>query len=73
MTHFDIELVASVHEHVTVEAATADEAIELAKRHSKLSRFSYASPLATQWGAAMATPLLDRDSLTAALAGEGGH
>lgn len=72
MTHFQINLMAKVTETVTVEADTVEEATELARRHSKLSRFSYADPRNTQWDGADARPLLTRDDLTNALA-VGGH
>lgn len=71
MTHFHVTLSATVTEEVTVEAENAQAAADLAKKYSKLSRFSYADPRNTQWNGAAMKPLLTRDELTAALAPKG--
>lgn len=72
MTHYQVALKATVTEDVTVEADSWQEAIQLAQQSSKLTRFSYASPLATTWRNALVTPLKTREELTSALT-VGGH
>lgn len=72
MTHYRVELKATVTETVTLEAENAEDAAKLAERYSKLSRFSYADPRNTEYSGAVVRPLLTRDDLTNALA-VGGH